>query len=46
MGAAYNTGGRLGITKAASKIKRRFKECEEARQDSFRRILAFLEGWN
>jgi len=22
------------------------KECEEARQDSFRRILAFLEGWN
>ena len=22
------------------------KECEEARQDSFRRILVFLEGWN
>ena len=22
------------------------RECEEARQDSFRRILAFLEGWN
>ena len=22
------------------------RECEEARQDSFRRVRAFLEGWN
>ena len=38
----------IQIAKETMKItaeKKYPRECEEARQDSFRRILAFLEEW-